>query len=132
MAFRQLGGSKKASPGEMLLVVRKYLPFALAILQITSTLPATSLGTSLIHRPGKCNGCSTRPSLRLRSSVSVLTYGSTDDFEARSPDELSLSKGDRIELIERDDDFGDGWYLGKHLQNGKTGLFPEGERSYPQ
>ncbi|KAL9029045.1 MAG: hypothetical protein Q9196_002667 [Gyalolechia fulgens] len=47
------------------------------------------------------------------------------DFEARSPDELSLCKGERIELIERDDDFGDGWYLGKHLQNGKTGLFPE-------
>ena len=51
----------------------------------------------------------------------------TDDFEARSPDELSLLKGDRIELIERDDDFGDGWYLGKHSQNGKTGLFPEGK-----
>ena len=49
-----------------------------------------------------------------------------DDFEARSPDELSLSKGDRLELIERDDDFGDGWYLGKHLQNGRSGLFPEG------
>ncbi|MCJ1476348.1 polar growth protein [Lambiella insularis] len=47
------------------------------------------------------------------------------DFEARSPDELSLVKGDRIELIERDDDFGDGWYLGKHLQDGRTGLFPE-------
>ncbi|KAL6713938.1 hypothetical protein ACLMJK_008432 [Lecanora helva] len=47
------------------------------------------------------------------------------DFEARSPDELSLAKGDRIELIERDDDFGDGWYLGKHIQNGNTGLFPE-------
>jgi hypothetical protein len=39
---------------------------------------------------------------------------------------LSLKKGDRIELIERDDDFGDGWYLGKHLQDGTTGLFPEG------
>ena len=50
-----------------------------------------------------------------------------DDFEARSPDELSLRKGERIQLIERDDDFGDGWYLGKHIQNGKTGLFPEGE-----
>ena len=52
---------------------------------------------------------------------------STDDFEARSSDELSLTKGERIELIERDDDFGDGWYLGKHTQSGKTGLFPEGE-----
>lgn len=50
-----------------------------------------------------------------------------DDFEARSPDELSLQKGERIELIERDDDFGDGWYLGKHILNGKIGLFPEGE-----
>lgn len=70
MAFRHLSGStKKAEPGDMLLVVH--------------------------------------------------------DFEARSPDELSLRKGDRIELIERDDDFGDGWYLGKHIQNGKTGLFPE-------
>ncbi|KAI9843362.1 MAG: polar growth protein [Thelocarpon superellum] len=47
------------------------------------------------------------------------------DFEARSSDELSLAKGDRIELIERDDDFGDGWYLGRHLLNGNTGLFPE-------
>ncbi|KAL9610765.1 MAG: hypothetical protein Q9167_004548 [Letrouitia subvulpina] len=47
------------------------------------------------------------------------------DFEARSPDELSLVKGEKIELIERDDDFGDGWYLGKHLLSGKTGLFPE-------
>ena len=49
-----------------------------------------------------------------------------DDFQARSSDELSLSKGDRVELIERDDDFGDGWYLGRHLMNGSSGLFPEG------
>ncbi|KAG8533707.1 uncharacterized protein KY384_001448 [Bacidia gigantensis] len=47
------------------------------------------------------------------------------DFEARSSDELSLYKGDKIELIERDDDFGDGWYLGKHTKTNKTGLFPE-------
>ena len=51
------------------------------------------------------------------------------DFVARSPDELSLAKGDRIELIERDDDFGDGWFLGRHMNNGNTGLFPEGETS---
>jgi hypothetical protein len=36
-------------------------------------------------------------------------------------------KGDRIELIERDDDFGDGWYLGRHTRDGRTGLFPEGK-----
>lgn len=59
----------------------------------------------------------------------MLTIHGPDDFEARSPDELSLRKGDRIELIERDDDFGDGWYLGKQILNGKMGLFPEGEIS---
>ncbi|RDA95863.1 hypothetical protein CP533_5162 [Ophiocordyceps camponoti-saundersi (nom. inval.)] len=47
------------------------------------------------------------------------------DFQARSSDELSLSKGDRVELIERDDEFGDGWFLGRHLVNNNTGLFPE-------
>ena len=52
------------------------------------------------------------------------------DFVARSADELSLAKGDRIELIERDDDFGDGWFLGKHMNNGNTGLFPEGKRMH--
>ncbi|KAL0942176.1 SAM domain-containing protein, partial [Colletotrichum truncatum] len=49
------------------------------------------------------------------------------DFIARSSDELSLAKGDRVELIERDDEFGDGWFLGKHLVNGNSGLFPEGK-----
>ncbi|CAA9966842.1 Polarized growth protein Boi2 [Pyrenophora teres f. maculata] len=48
-----------------------------------------------------------------------------DEFLARSPDELSLRRGDRIELIERDDDFGDGWFLGKNTETGENGLFPE-------
>ncbi|KAI1056641.1 hypothetical protein LB507_002618 [Fusarium sp. FIESC RH6] len=47
------------------------------------------------------------------------------DFQARSSDELSLAKGDRVELIERDDEFGDGWFLGRHLVNNNNGLFPE-------
>ncbi len=63
----------------------------------------------------------------LASEGKLLTYLIPDDFSARSSDELSLSKGDRVELIERDDDFGDGWYLGRHLINGNSGLFPEGE-----
>jgi SH3 domain len=50
----------------------------------------------------------------------------TDDFDARSGDELTLRKGDRISLVELDDGFGDGWYLGKHLAHGNTGLFPGG------
>ncbi|KAF2713583.1 hypothetical protein K504DRAFT_450258 [Pleomassaria siparia CBS 279.74] len=47
------------------------------------------------------------------------------EFQARSPDELSLARGDRVELIERDDDFGDGWFLGRNTENGDSGLFPE-------
>jgi hypothetical protein len=46
------------------------------------------------------------------------------DFDARSSDELTLRRGDRIQLVELDDGFGDGWYLGKHLASGGTGLFP--------
>lgn len=50
-----------------------------------------------------------------------------DDFDARGVDELTLRRGDKIELVELDDGFGDGWYLGKHLMNGTTGLFPGSE-----
>lgn len=69
-------------------------------------------------------------------SATLADLSATDEFSARSPDEISLAKGDRIELIEKDDDFGDGWYLGKHMQTGSTGLFPEGtvnllRQSYP-
>ncbi|KAL4906560.1 hypothetical protein BDW74DRAFT_150671 [Aspergillus multicolor] len=46
------------------------------------------------------------------------------DFAARSEDELDLRKGEKIELVELDDGFGDGWYLGKDLKTGMTGLFP--------
>ncbi|KAL4973369.1 hypothetical protein BDW66DRAFT_106086 [Aspergillus desertorum] len=46
------------------------------------------------------------------------------DFAARSEDELDLRKGEKIELVELDDGFGDGWYLGKDLRTGITGLFP--------
>ncbi|KAF5857044.1 polar growth protein [Aspergillus alliaceus] len=46
------------------------------------------------------------------------------DFEARGPDELTLRRGEKIELVELDDGFGDGWYLGKDLNTGTQGLFP--------
>ncbi|KAL7903802.1 hypothetical protein GGI35DRAFT_485044 [Trichoderma velutinum] len=47
------------------------------------------------------------------------------DYVTRSSDELGLKKGDRVELLERDDQFRDGWFLGRHIANGETGLFPE-------
>ncbi|KIW11173.1 hypothetical protein PV08_10473 [Exophiala spinifera] len=46
------------------------------------------------------------------------------DFDARSPDELTLRKSDHIQLVELDDGFGDGWFLGRHLGREATGLFP--------
>jgi hypothetical protein len=55
----------------------------------------------------------------------------TDDFDARGEDELTLRRGDKIELIELDDGFGDGWYLGRHLTSGLTGLFPGGKSASP-
>ncbi|KAL1903249.1 hypothetical protein Sste5346_000534 [Sporothrix stenoceras] len=55
----------------------------------------------------------------------VIQLTDADDFQARSSDELTLAKGDRVELLERDDEFGDGWFLGKHMVSGNTGLFPE-------
>lgn len=33
------------------------------------------------------------------------------DFIARSPDELSLKKNSKIELLEKDEEYNDGWYL---------------------
>lgn len=49
-----------------------------------------------------------------------------DNFDARGEDELTLRRGDKVELAELDEGFGDGWYLGKHTATGKTGLFPGG------
>ncbi|PGH05831.1 hypothetical protein AJ80_08279 [Polytolypa hystricis UAMH7299] len=46
------------------------------------------------------------------------------DFEARGADELTLRRGDKIELLELDGGFGDGWYLGKNLAEKTIGLFP--------
>ncbi|PLN86263.1 hypothetical protein BDW42DRAFT_190177 [Aspergillus taichungensis] len=46
------------------------------------------------------------------------------DFDARGPDELTLRRGEKIELVELDDGFGDGWYLGKDTSSGASGLFP--------
>ncbi|KDB26740.1 hypothetical protein H109_01471 [Trichophyton interdigitale MR816] len=46
------------------------------------------------------------------------------DFDARGADELTLRRGDKVELLELDEGFGDGWYLGRHVTENRTGLFP--------
>nr|KMM70015.1 BOB1 protein [Coccidioides posadasii RMSCC 3488] len=46
------------------------------------------------------------------------------NFDSRGADELTLRRGDKVELLELDDGFGDGWFLGRHVTNNETGLFP--------
>lgn len=46
------------------------------------------------------------------------------DFNNRSEDELTFVSGEQIQVIENDFEFKDGWYIGKRLITGATGLFP--------
>ncbi|KAJ3552054.1 hypothetical protein NP233_g12962 [Leucocoprinus birnbaumii] len=45
------------------------------------------------------------------------------DFVPENEDEVPFSAGERIEVVERDDLYGDGWYQGRNL-SGRVGLFP--------
>ncbi|KAF8652266.1 hypothetical protein AX16_004482 [Volvariella volvacea WC 439] len=46
------------------------------------------------------------------------------DFLPEHEDELPFRAGERIEVLERDDMYGDGWWKGQNLA-GKIGLFPQ-------
>lgn len=92
------------SPGDLLLVVRKSFFFFLS-LRRSQPIPRSS------GPPSLCSG--TAPDR-------------VDDFDARGSDELTLRRGEKIELVELDDGFGDGWYLGKELKGDTVGLFPGG------
>ncbi|KAI9447510.1 hypothetical protein H4582DRAFT_2137033 [Lactarius indigo] len=50
------------------------------------------------------------------------------DFVPEHDDEISFRAGERIEVVERDEQYEDGWWQGRNLA-GKVGLFPE---SYTQ
>ncbi|GAA6020104.1 hypothetical protein JCM10207_006256 [Rhodosporidiobolus poonsookiae] len=45
-------------------------------------------------------------------------------FEAENDDELAFEAGERIVVLERDDQYGDGWYQGRN-ERGEIGLFPK-------
>ncbi|KAF7307159.1 hypothetical protein MIND_00509500 [Mycena indigotica] len=45
-------------------------------------------------------------------------------FVPEHEDEVPFEVGERIEVVERDDEFGDGWWRGRNLA-GKVGLFPQ-------
>jgi hypothetical protein len=46
------------------------------------------------------------------------------DFLPEHEDEVSFHTGERIEVVEKDDLYGDGWWRGRNLA-GKVGLFPQ-------
>ncbi|KZT29493.1 hypothetical protein NEOLEDRAFT_605321 [Neolentinus lepideus HHB14362 ss-1] len=46
------------------------------------------------------------------------------DFIPEHDDEVSFKAGERIEVVEKDDLYGDGWWQGRNLA-GQTGLFPQ-------
>ncbi|KAG2073640.1 hypothetical protein BDR04DRAFT_1094599 [Suillus decipiens] len=46
------------------------------------------------------------------------------DFQPENEDEVDFRAGERIEVIEKDDQYSDGWWQGRNLA-GKIGLFPQ-------
>ncbi|VEU21452.1 DEKNAAC102555 [Brettanomyces naardenensis] len=52
-------------------------------------------------------------------------YTVIKDFHARLGDELTITRGDSIELISDDREYGDGWYMGKNLSTNEVGLYPK-------
>ncbi|KAK8854717.1 hypothetical protein IAR55_003456 [Kwoniella newhampshirensis] len=53
----------------------------------------------------------------------VLVVSAIHTFVAEHGDELEFQAGERIEVIEKDDAFGDGWWRGRN-EKGEEGLFP--------
>ncbi|KAG2218743.1 hypothetical protein INT45_003061 [Circinella minor] len=47
----------------------------------------------------------------------------THDFIGENEDEISLKKGEHVIVIEKDDEFQDGWWRGRNA-HGEVGLFP--------
>lgn len=46
-------------------------------------------------------------------------------FNSRLGDELNLKIGDKIEVLADDNEYNDGWYMGKNLTTGEVGLYPK-------
>ncbi|KAG0349051.1 polar growth protein [Podila humilis] len=57
------------------------------------------------------------------SEVTPSTLWAVHDFTAESPDEISFKKGESLVPTQSDEQFNDGWWVGKTVR-GETGLFP--------
>ncbi|BGP37512.1 hypothetical protein JCM10450v2_001417 [Rhodotorula kratochvilovae] len=59
-----------------------------------------------------------------RPSVKGDVLWALHTFEAENDDELAFEAGERIIVLERDDQYGDGWFQGRN-ERGEVGLFPQ-------
>ncbi|CAB4252858.1 uncharacterized protein KABA2_02S06116 [Maudiozyma barnettii] len=48
----------------------------------------------------------------------------TKAYSRRMDDEITIQPGNKIEVITNDEEFNDGWYVGRNLETGLEGLFP--------
>lgn len=125
----------RVEPGQTLLVARKSsvlsIHLSLTAFELTSdarVLARIRLDARALSRPKSFIDLVFRMAL---APADMGQRGSVDDFKARTEDELTMVKGDKLELIERDDGFDDGWYLGRLVRTGQTGLFPQGGGMLP-
>lgn len=88
-----------------------------------------TMSSSSLPREASSTQVQTHPQAHIHSpqpelgSILLACY----NYVAQQDDELTLQNGDEIELIQRDDQYKDGWYWGRHLKTGKIGLFPQGK-----
>ncbi|SMN20593.1 similar to Saccharomyces cerevisiae YER114C BOI2 Protein implicated in polar growth, functionally redundant with Boi1p [Maudiozyma saulgeensis] len=48
----------------------------------------------------------------------------TKSYSRRMDDEITIKPGNKIEVITNDEEFNDGWYVGRNIETGQEGLFP--------
>ncbi|KAL6940303.1 hypothetical protein ACO0QE_004201 [Hanseniaspora vineae] len=48
-----------------------------------------------------------------------------NEYNKRMDDELDMKPGDKIQVITDDQEYNDGWYLGRNLRTGFEGLYPK-------
>ena len=58
--------------------------------------------------------------------ASLGTYICIETFDGEADDELTLCKGDNVEVTEKEWAGSDEWWIGTNLRSGETGAFPCG------
>lgn len=75
-------------------------------------------GSSYASTPGTPNGD------RNSRTTSFPMYIAVNPYQKRMDDELDLVPGDKIQVINDDAEYNDGWFFGRNLRTKKEGLYP--------